>query len=186
MANEVEIPVTEVLAALLEDTFGKDVWDDSALRTAERWIAAMEEFKPDKEPPFNFTVFPAVANQLIVVANIEFTSLCAHHMFPYYGKAYVGYIPNKLMVGVSKIPRLVHHFAKRPSVQERLTRNIASYLKDHLEAMGVAVVVEATHTCMSCRGVKEHNAVMRTSEQRGVFLTASEAREEFLVLAGLR
>jgi len=179
----------------LQNIFGQDVWnaekapdgvwDDSPKRTAERWVAAMREFTPEKTLPFKFTTFRAVANQLIIVAPIEFVSLCAHHLFPYYGTAYVGYIPNKLMVGVSKIPRLVHHFAKRPSVQERLTRQIASYMKDNLEAMGVAVVVRATHTCMSCRGVKEHNARMTTSEMRGVFLTASEARQEFLTLAGL-
>lgn len=173
------------VAALIEDVFGTEVWDDSSLRTAERWIAAMKEFAPDKDIPFKFTTFKAIANQMIVVADIEFASLCAHHLFPYWGKVHVGYIPNELQVGVSKIPRLVHHFAKRPSVQERLTRDIASYLKHELAAMGVAVVVEATHTCMSCRGVHEHNATMKTSEMRGVFLTASEARQEFLALAGL-
>jgi GTP cyclohydrolase I len=173
------------LANLLESIFGDEVWDDSAKRTAERWIAAMKEFVPEDDIPFQFTTFPAIANQLIVVANIEFASLCVHHLFPYSGRVHVGYIPNRLQVGVSKIPRLVHHFAHRPSVQELLTCEVASYLKHNLEAMGVAVVIEATHTCMSCRGVSEHNAIMRTSEMRGVFLTASEARQEFLALAGL-
>lgn len=176
--------IADLEQALL-DIFGKECWDDSAYRTAERWIAAMKEFHPEPEMPFEFTAFPAHANQMIVVANIEFASLCAHHLFPYAGKCHVGYIPNQLQVGVSKIPRLVHWFAKRPSVQERLTRDIASFLKHELSAMGVAVVVEAVHTCMSCRGVNEHNAIMRTSEMRGVYLTASEARQEFLVLAGL-
>lgn len=177
--------VTVELTNALIDIFGGDVWDDSPVRTAERWLSAMKEFHPDAEIPFSFTTFPAVANQLIVVADIQFASLCAHHLFPYKGKVHVGYIPNKLQVGVSKIPRLVHHFAKRPSVQESLTRNIASYLKTNLEAMGVAVVVEALHTCMSCRGITERNARMVTSEMRGVFLTASEARQEFLALSGL-
>jgi len=173
------------LAQELESIFGTECWDDSAKRTAERWFAAMKEFTPSDELPFKFTTFPAIANQLIVVADIEFASLCAHHLFPYWGKVHVGYIPNELQVGVSKIPRLVHHYAKRPSVQEKLTRDIASYMKHELSAMGVAVVIEATHTCMSCRGVNEHNATMKTSEMRGVFLTASEARQEFLSLAGL-
>ena len=174
-----------VLEASLVEIFGNECWDDSAKRTAERWLAAMQEFAPAAELPFKFTTFPAIANQMIVVADIEFASICAHHLFPYAGKCHVGYIPNKLQVGISKIPRLVHHFAKRPSVQEKLTRDVASFMKHTLEAMGVAVIVEATHTCMSCRGVKEHNATMKTSEMRGVFLTASEARQEFLSLAGL-
>jgi len=176
---------TEELARILADIFGKDCWDDSVQRTADRWIAAMYEFKPEKEMPFKFTTFPALANQMIVVADIEFASLCVHHLFPYSGKVHVGYLPNELQVGVSKIPRLVHWLARRPSVQESLTREIASYLKHNLAAMGVAVIVEASHTCMACRGVRERNAVMRTSEMRGVFLTSAEARQEFLTLAGV-
>jgi len=177
--------VQQVIEQFITETFGKEVWDDTARRTAERWMEAMQEFKPEEEQFSDFTTFPTDINQMVVVANIKFSSLCAHHLFPYYGKAHVGYIPASRAVGVSKIPRLVHYFAKRPSVQERLTRDIASYMKHHLEAMGVAVVIEATHTCMSCRGIKEQDAVMKTSEMRGVFLTASEARQEFLTLAGL-
>lgn len=170
----------------LIEIFGDEVWDDSAEKTAARWLKAMQEFAPEKEMPFTFTTFPALANQMIVVRDIEFSSLCAHHLFPYAGRAHVGYIPNELQVGVSKIPRLVHWMAKRPSVQEKLTRDIASFMKHNLTAMGVAVVIQATHTCMSCRGVSEHNAIMFTSEMRGVFLTASEARTEFLAMAGLK
>lgn len=173
------------LASAITEIFGSGCWDDSAQRTAERWFAAMGEFKPIEHIPFKFTTFPAMANQMVVVANIEFASICAHHLFPYAGRTHIGYIPNELQVGVSKIPRLVHWLAHKPSVQEVLTREIATFLKHGLEAMGVGVVMEATHTCMSCRGVNEHNAIMRTSEMRGIFLTASEARQEFLALAGL-
>lgn len=176
----------KVLADLLWDIFGDDVWDDGVEKTAARWIRAMNEFSPKAEPPFNFTTFKARVNQMIVVSDIEFSSLCAHHMFPFIGKCHVGYLPNELQVGLSKIPRLVHHFATRPQTQERLTEQIASYLKHELSAMGVAVVIEATHTCMSARGVREHNGVMHTSEMRGVFLTSAEARQEFLSLSGLR
>jgi len=170
------------LTNILTEIFGEDVWDDSAGQTAERWLRAMEEFAPQLNIDFKFTTFKATVNQLITVSDIEFSSLCAHHLFPFVGKAHVGYIPNKLQVGLSKIPRLVHYFATRPQTQERLTEQIASYLKHNLEAMGVAVVIEATHTCMSSRGVREHNGVMRTSEMRGVFLTAEAARAEFLRL----
>jgi GTP cyclohydrolase I len=117
---------------------------------------------------------------LIMCTDIDFASVCGHHLLPFYGKAHVGYIPNKLMVGLSKIPRTVDWLAHRPQNQERLTQQIASFMKENLEAMGVAVVIEARHTCMACRGVRKYSGVMRTSEMRGVFLTSGEARNEFL------
>jgi len=174
----------EQLTNVLDGIFGDDVWDDSSNLTATRWLKAMKEFSPKGEMDFKVTTFLATVNQLITVADIEFSSLCAHHLFPFVGRCHVGYIPNKLQIGLSKIPRIVHHFATRPQTQEKLTENIATFLKHNLEAMGVAVVIEATHTCMSARGIREHNGVMRTSEMRGIFLTASEARREFLDLIG--
>jgi GTP cyclohydrolase I len=129
---------------------------------------------------FSVTTFEATVNQLIVVKDIEFQSLCAHHLLPIMGVAHVGYLPNKLLIGVSKIPRIVDHFARRPQTQEVLTSQIASFLKHKLEAQGVAVVVEALHACMAGRGVRKHNGRMRTSEMRGIFLTSSSARSEFL------
>lgn len=172
------------LDTLLKDIFGDSCWDDSAEKTAERVVNFWREFVPADDLDFTFTTFPAEVNQLIVVKDIEFSSICAHHLLPYYGVAHVGYVPNKLMVGLSKIPRLVDYWAHRPSVQEKLTANIASDLKHRLAAMGVAVVVEARHTCMACRGVRKHNGMMITSEMRGIFLTAGEARREFLALIG--
>lgn len=173
------------LANFLTNTFGNgDVWDDSALDTARRWVRAMKEFSPKKEIDFKLTTFSAQVNQLITVCNIEFSSICKHHLFPFVGKVHVGYVPNELQVGLSKIPRVVHHFAMRPQTQETLTAQIASYIKHELASMGVAVVIEATHTCMSARGIREHNGIMRTSEMRGVFLTSGEARNEFLTLIG--
>lgn len=174
------------LASFLTATFGNSVWDDSPKKTAARWMKAMREFQTNSVMNFEPTTFKATANQLIVVRGIKFSSLCAHHLFPFQGTAHVGYIPNKLMIGVSKIPRIVHHFSARPSTQETLTRAIASFLKDTVEAQGVAVVLESVHTCMSCRGVKERDASMVTSEMRGAFLTSMEARQEFLVLTGVR
>jgi len=170
------------LVLFLKDTFGEAVWDDSAEESAKRWIKAMREFRTNSVMDFNTTTFKATANQLIIVKDIQFSSLCAHHLFPFSGIAHVGYIPNKLMIGVSKIPRIVHHFASRPSTQETLTRAIASFLKDTVEAQGVAVTINSIHTCMSCRGVKERSASMITSEMRGAFLTSMEARQEFLAL----
>ena len=170
------------LTQILEDTFGVEIWDDSSKQTAQRVLKAWGEFSPADEPDFKETVFDAVANQMIVVANIEFSSLCAHHLFPYSGVAHVGYLPNQLQIGLSKIPRIVHYYATRPSVQEQLTRDIASHIKKLLSAQGVAVVIEGQHTCMTCRGVRAHNAKMITSEMRGSFLTSGEARTEFISL----
>jgi GTP cyclohydrolase I len=170
------------LTDFLVDTFGEDVWDDSPEDTARRWLKAMGEFATKDEIDFNMTVFDADVNQMIVVPNIQFESLCAHHLFPFYGMAHVAYIPSTLMVGLSKIPRLVEHYAHRPNTQEQMTRNIASHLKSAVKAMGVAVIIEGVHTCMTTRGVKARNSIMRTSEMRGVFLTAPPARAEFLEL----
>ena len=172
------------MSSLIKQAFGEDGWDDSIEKTAERVLRFWMEYKPEDEYPFQFTTFPATQNQLIAVTDIEFSSLCAHHLLPYYGKAHVGYIPNAQMIGLSKIPRLVDHWAKRPSVQENLTANIAKELKSSLQAHGVAVVIEARHTCMACRGVRKHNGTMVTSEMRGVFLTAGGAKSEFLTLIG--
>jgi GTP cyclohydrolase IA len=173
-----------LIGTTLEDIFGFEVWDDSAEQTAERWLRAMHEFSPEQDIEFKFTTFDAKVNQMIYCGRIEFSSLCAHHLFPFYGHVHIAYIPNKLQVGLSKMPRLVKHFANRPQTQETMTAQIASYLKSNLAAQGVAVVVEGYHTCMSARGVREHNGVMVTSEMRGTFLTASEARQEFLAIMG--
>lgn len=183
--------VAEELMLIFGETTTEDkdlpgVWDDDVKLTAQRWLRAMIEFTPAEEMNFNVTTFTARVNQMIAVTGIEFSSLCAHHLFPFVGKAHVAYLPNKKQIGLSKIPRIVHHFALRPQTQERLTEQIASFLKTHLEAQGVAVVLEATHTCMSARGVREHNGLMRTSEMRGAFLSNPAAKDEFLALVGLR
>ncbi len=173
----------KALANILGSMFDPEVWDDSVEQTARRVLRYWLEYRPSPMD-FKFTKFETEVNQLISVTNIEFSSMCAHHLLPFFGKVHVGYIPNQWAVGLSKIPRLVDHFARRPQMQERLTRQIASYLKKELTAQGVAVVTVARHTCMACRGVRKHNAHMTTAEMRGVFLTASAARGEFLSLIG--
>ena len=172
------------LAEILKDVFGEECWDDNVYETARRVMGYWKENCPPCNEPFQFTTFPAIVNQMIIVKNIEFASMCAHHLLPFYGLVSIGYIPNKLMVGLSKIPRLVHYWAHRPSTQEAFTQLIAADLKARLECHGVAAVVRTTHTCMACRGVRAVNASMVTSEMRGVFLTSGEARSEFLNLIG--
>lgn len=172
----------EPLVALLKNIFKSDAWDDSAEDTAERVVAYWMEYASGEA--FNFTTFPAYAQQMIIVKDIEFVSICSHHLLPFYGKAHVGYLPHELMVGVSKIPRTVEYFAKRPQTQERLTCEIANFLKKQLSAKGVAIITEAVHTCMACRGVRKPGALMIVNEMRGSFLTDPAPRQEFLASIG--
>lgn len=188
-AEQLSLPTMEEilepdLVKILKTMFPEEVWDDSAERTAQRVLKVWKDYVPQQELPFVFTTFPADVNQMIVVKDIEFASLCAHHLLPFTGFAHVGYVPNELMVGLSKIPRLVDYWAKRPTVQEYLTAQIAKDLKHRLAAMGVGVVIEARHMCMVCRGVRKHSGAMVTSEMRGIFLTAPAARSEFLSVIG--
>jgi GTP cyclohydrolase IA len=167
------------LAKILDTVFEGYNWDDSVMETARRILATWQEFNPKEEYDFNFTTFPATVNNLVVARDIEFSSLCAHHLLPFIGKAHVGYLPNQLIVGLSKIPRLVDYWATRPQLQERLTDQIAHDLKSRLVAQGTIVVIEARHTCMACRGIRKHNGLMVTSSVTGTFLTNSAAKEEF-------
>lgn len=176
-----EVPEVIVLSDILSSVFPNDVWDDGVEKTAYRVLKYWYEHRPT-EMDFHLTTFPTSVNQMIAVSNIEFSSLCAHHLLPFFGIAHVGYVPNELAIGLSKIPRVVDHFAHRPQTQEKMTAQIASFLKRELKAHGVAVVVIGKHTCMACRGVRKHNGHMVTSEMRGVFLTAPAARQEFLDL----
>ncbi len=172
----------DMLSSLLRDIFGNEIWDDSSDHTARRVLQYWMSHAPVGDADFDLTTFPTEVNQLIVVNNIEFSSMCAHHLLPFWGIAHVGYIPNTLAVGLSKIPRVVDHFASQPQMQERLTADIATFLKRRLTPQGVAVVMIAKHTCMACRGVRKHNGHMSTSEMRGVFMSSDSARMEFLQL----
>ena len=172
---------TALMKQVIDDIFPDFEWDDSAERTAERFVNYLKEYAPGPRQ-FKLTTFPADINQLIMCGPIRFSSVCKHHLLPYTGTAWVGYIPNNLMIGASKMPRLVKWCATKPSTQEELTAEIASYLKHELSAMGVAVTMNAVHTCMACRGVREEDAHLITSEMRGVFLTSGEARHEYLTL----
>jgi len=183
--NEEDRTIQGDLQKVIEHLFPDSCWDDSAADTARRVINAWKEFVPPIELPFKFTVFPSQGlNQLIACTNIEFSSMCAHHLMPYYGVAHVAYVPNQVMVGLSKIPRLVQYWARRPSTQEYVTERICSDLKDRLAAQGTAVIIHARHTCMACRGVRAHNGMMMTSLMKGVFMSSDALRNEFLQMIG--
>jgi len=119
---------------------------------------------------------------MVIVRDIDFYSLCEHHMLPFFGKCHIAYIPDGKVIGLSKIPRLVEIFARRLQVQERLTSQIAETLRDRVGPLGVAVVMEATHLCMAMRGVQKQNSVTTTSAMLGVFHTDARTRHEFLEL----
>ena len=175
----------ELFAEILNKTFEPGTWDDSAAETSRRFVAYLDEFRPIEPYPFKWTVFETQVNQMVVVKDIELVSQCMHHLLPFWGVAHVAYLPNKLMIGASKIPRLVDFWSRRPQTQEYITSQVATDLKHHLEAQGVAVVVEARHTCMACRGVRKGNAKMVTSEMRGTFLSNPAAKAEFFAMIGL-
>jgi GTP cyclohydrolase I len=170
--------LTEALCCI----FPKDTWDDSVEDTARRVVDFWREYVPKDEIDFNMTVFEADKSQVVLISDIEFTSLCVHHLMPFTGKIHVAYKPRDMQVGLSKIPRLVRFWARRPQVQEKLTAQLVTDIKRRLETTDVMVVVEARHTCVSARGARLHNGVMRTSLPAGVFLSSEMARSEFFAL----
>lgn len=128
-------------------------------------------------------IFEEEYNELVLVKDIEIYSLCEHHMLPFTGKAHIGYIPNKKVIGLSKVARVADMFSRRLQLQERLTKEIVDALQDKLQPKGVAAIIEAKHYCMMMRGVEKQNSTMVTSAMRGVFLSDIRSREEFLKLA---
>lgn len=175
--------LTALMAEHLQNLFGQACWDDSVDDTVRRWLKAMQEFKQAPSVPFTPTVFDASnTDQMVICKGIHFSSLCAHHLFPFSGVAHVAYIPNQKIIGLSKIPRFVDWLTHKPSTQETSTEDIAGTLEELLNPIGVAVVLEAQHTCMACRGVRAHTASMVTSVMKGAFLTNPNAKQEFLSL----
>jgi GTP cyclohydrolase IA len=139
-------------------------------------------YTADVDAVLNDALFTVDYNEMVIVKDIDFYSLCEHHLLPFFGKCHIAYIPNGKVVGLSKIPRLVDVFAHRLQVQERLTNQIANTLRDKIDPLGVAVVTEATHLCMAMRGVEKQNSVALTSAMLGAFRDDARTRAEFLDL----
>lgn len=140
----------------------------------------------DKTKDFKFTMFDNIPEYkgMVVMKDISFSSMCAHHLLPFTGKAFIAYIPWRKICGASKLIRALEKFASKPQTQEKLTYEVIEFLNDKLEPKGVAVVLEAGHDCMKIRGVKNPTSVMVTSEVRGAFKTDNKTREEFMRLIG--
>ena len=173
--------------AILE-LLGEDPEREGLLKTPERvakaWQFLTQGYEQNGETIVRSAVFTEPYSQMVLVKDIELFSLCEHHMLPFIGKAHVAYIPNGRITGLSKIARVVETYARRLQVQERLTEQIRDCIQDSLQPLGVAVVIEAMHTCMSMRGVEKSNAVTTTSAFSGIFLKSDKTRNEFLQLIG--
>ena len=149
-------------------------------RVARMYSELLSGYHVDPEPMINDALFNISYDEMVLVRDIEFYSLCEHHILPFMGRVHVAYIPDGKVIGLSKIPRIVDMFARRLQVQERMTRQIADFLKDLLKPQGVAVVVEAVHLCSMMRGVRKHDARMTTSAMHGAFRANLATRQEFL------
>jgi GTP cyclohydrolase I len=156
------------------------------LKTPERVAKALafmtQGYQRDIDHLLNGALFPIEYDEMVIVKDIDFFSMCEHHLLPFFGRVHVGYLPNKKVVGLSKIPRIVDTFARRLQVQERLTVQIAETISAKLNAHGVGVVVEARHLCMMMRGVEKQNTLAVTSSMLGVFRSQAQTRVEFLKL----
>ena len=169
---------------------GEDPEREGLLRTPERVAKAMNfmtmGYSQNPCKIINSAKFKEEYKQMVLVKDIDFYSMCEHHMLPFFGKAHVAYIPNGHITGLSKIARVVEAFSRRLQVQERLTTQIRDCLQDCLSPLGVAVVIEAQHMCMQIRGVQKQNSVTTTSAFTGIFLEQLNTREEFIHLIGTR
>ena len=155
-------------------------------KTPERVEKALQfltkGYQEDIDEILNGALFPINYDEMVIVKDVDFYSLCEHHLLPFFGKCHVAYIPNGKIVGLSKIPRLLEVFSRRLQVQERLTVQMAEALESRLQPQGVAVVIEGFHLCMMMRGVQKQNAYATTSSMLGVFRNQQKTREEFLQL----
>jgi GTP cyclohydrolase I len=175
----------DVIRQLLVE-LGEDPTREGLLDTPKRVEKALRfltsGYTADVDATLNNALFNVDYNEMVIVRDIDFYSLCEHHLLPFFGKCHVAYIPQGRVLGLSKIPRLVEIYARRLQIQERMTNEIAETLLSKVDPLGVAVVMEATHLCMSMRGVEKQNSFATTSAMLGVFRTDARTRMEFLEL----
>lgn len=172
--------VRMILEAIGEDP-EREGLRDTPKRVAKMYSDLFQGLYENPRDHLN-VLFDEQHDEMVVVKDVPFYSMCEHHLLPFHGKAHVGYLPRGKVVGLSKIVRVVEAFARRPQVQERLTSQIADLLMEHLDAHGAAVVIEASHTCMTMRGVKKPGSNVMTSAMRGIFKTSQATRSEFISL----
>jgi GTP cyclohydrolase I len=184
LVTEVDKPSIEKAIAEILRSIGENPQREGLVKTPERVARMYTEllggYRQDPLDLINNALFDVEYDDMVIVRDIEFFSLCEHHMLPFMGRAHVAYIPKKKVIGLSKIPRIVDMFSQRLQVQERLTRQIADFLCDTIDPLGAGVMIEALHLCSMMRGVKKHDARMTTSAMVGSFRTNPATRQEFL------
>ena len=180
--------IEEITKQLLEE-IGEDPSREGLLKTPSRvskaWSFFSGGYNQDLDKIINNAVFNEDATDMVVVRDVEFFSLCEHHLIPFFGRAHVAYLPNGKVIGLSKIPRIIDMFSRRLQVQERLTRQIAETVKEIVDPIGVAVIMEGQHMCMQMRGVEKQNSLTTTSSMLGKFRESDRTRSEFLSIIGL-
>ncbi len=188
-SNEVAKP--ESVASLIRKMIaliGEDPEREGLKKTPERYEKALKfltsGYHQNVDHLLNGATFSVCYDEMVVVKDIEFFSLCEHHLLPFFGKAHVAYLPNKKVIGLSKVARLVNMYARRLQIQERLTNQIARALEDKIAPQGVGVIIEARHLCMQMRGVEKQHGQAVTSAMLGAFRENKQTRDEFLALVG--
>jgi len=178
------------ITKLLLSEIGEDPTREGLINTPERvakaWDFFSQGYRANVEEIVNGAIFEEDCSEMVVVRDIEFFSMCEHHMIPFFGRCHVGYLSNKKIIGLSKIPRIVDAFSQRLQVQERLTNQIAETLLDILDPIGVGVIMEGRHLCMQMRGVEKQNSFATTSSMLGQFRESPETRSEFLSIIRMR
>lgn len=175
----IENATRDILTAVGEDP-ERDGLKNTPKRVAKAYEELLSGYRIDPAKLINNAIFDVEYDEMVIVRDIDYASLCEHHMLPFIGKAHVAYIPNKKVIGLSKIPRIVDMFARRLQVQERMTRQIADFINEVLEPRGVAVVMDGIHMCSMIRGVKKHDSGMTTSAMLGEFRENAMTRSEFM------
>ena len=180
---QIEDLIKELLLAIGEDP-EREGLIKTPQRVAEMFAELPSGYHISPEEVVNGAIFTVKYDEMVLIKDIEFYSLCEHHILPFFGKAHVGYIPDGKVIGFSKIPRIVDLFAHRLQLQERMTEQIADFLMEVLQPQGVGVVIEGFHLCMAMRGVKRQDARLVTSAMKGIFRRDARTRAEFLELIG--
>ena len=179
----------DLITRLLE-AVGEDPTREGLVKTPERVARSMEYltsgYRTNVDDVLNGALFSVDYNEMVIVRDIDFYSLCEHHLLPFFGKCHVAYIPNGKVIGLSKVPRLVDMFSRRLQLQERMTNQIAETIRETIQPLGVAVVCEGTHLCMAMRGVEKQQSTTVTSAMLGAFRNDARTRGEFLQLIKTR
>ncbi len=181
MANKLADHYKSIIEEIGEDVH-RDGLKDTPYRAAKAFEEMTRGYRQNVDEVFHGAVFPTESEGMIVIKDIELYSLCEHHLVPFFGKCHIAYLPNRKIIGLSKVARFVDLFARRLQVQENLTKQIGDTIMKYSQANGVAVVIEAMHLCMMARGVQKQNSITQTSYMLGEFLKSANTRQEFMHL----